>query len=319
MSIAFPKLDPDWLRAFLAVAEYGGVQAAARVLRLSQPALSTRIRRLEETLGNAVFDRSAQGMALTEAGRRLLPVARRLAAVMQEALEAVDPGAVDRARLSLRLGASTSLANFVLPSLIGEFAKERRLEGLDLRVGNTDEVLSWVRGGRVALGAVEGLKRAAGLHLEPFAQDEIVPVYAPDAVEKDLGLAIEKATRAGEIARLPILWRELGSGTRRVIEGRFKELGVSELSVNTEYTLGGTIALRGAALAGLGIAFLPRRAVGQELTLGSLREIGLRDLHIERTFSWVLPAGNLPQDLERFRRWIDAHFRSEGTKKRRPA
>ena len=81
--------------------------AASRAMHVSQPALSARLRRLEDAVGQALFDRSAQGMALTEAGRRLLPVARKLPKVLREALEAVDPAAGARLAGPLRLSAST--------------------------------------------------------------------------------------------------------------------------------------------------------------------------------------------------------------------
>ena len=301
-------MDPEWLVTFLTVAERGGVLAAARAMHVSQPALSARLRRLEDAVGQALFDRSAQGMTLTEAGHRLLPVARKLPKVLREAIEAVDPEAAARLTGPLRLSASTTLADFVLPPLLAKYMQTHRVPGLELRVGNTDEVLGAVRSGRVALGVVEGLRRAAGLHLEPFAYDEIVPVFAPDRLPRNILQKIHDTKTVNDLAKLPLLWREPGSGTRRVIEDAFQHEGVPVSELRIDFVLGGTLALRGAALAGLGIAFLPRRTIVQELMLGRLAVVDKPTLCVQRTFSWVTASGALPVELETFCNWINTHI-----------
>ncbi len=268
-----------------------------------------RIQRLEDSVGQALFDRSSQGMALTEAGKRLLPIARKLPRLLGEAVEAVDPAAAERRAGPLRLSVSTTLANFVFPTLLTEFTREKGLSGMELKVGNTNEVLAAVRSGRVALGAVEGLKRAPGVRLEPFLDDELLPVYSPDKLPPETRKALQEATTVEAFAQLPLLWREQGSGTRRVIEAMFKKQGVSVSSLGIDFVLGGTMALKGAALTGLGIAFLPRRAIGQELALGQLLEVLQPKLSVQRTFSWVLPAGELPRELETFHRWVNARLK----------
>lgn len=301
MKSAAPRIDPEWLTTFLAVSEQGGVLAASRMLHVSQPALSTRLRRLEAAVGKPLFDRSPRGMGLTEAGRRLLPVARKLAGVVAEALEAVEPEAV-RPAGPLRLAASTTLANHVLPPLLAEMARRHALPGMDLRVGNTDEVLAAVRHGRVALGAVEGLARAAGLRLEPLAQDELLPVCAPDRMAPEIRARVDGATTLKAFLKLPILWREPGSGTRRVIEEALRALGAKEKDMRADYVLGGTLALKGAVLAGMGVAFLPRSAITQELALKRLEIVPKPAPRVRRTFSWVLSPGTLPRELEVFMR-----------------
>lgn len=305
-----PQLNPEWLETFLAVAECGGVLAASRSMHISQPALSARLRRLEDTLGQALFERSAQGMSLTRAGHRLLPVARKLPSLLSEAMAAVDPGGRARPIGPLRLFVSTTLANFVLPSLLADYARTRDIPGLDVRVGNTEEVLGAVRGGRVALGAVEGLTRATGLLLEAFAQEEILPIYSPTRLSREIREKLEKCASARALAQLPLLWRESGSGTRRVVEEAFRRKGVSATALRADFVLGSTLALREGALAGLGVAFLPRRAVAQELASGLLCELTKPTLRIRRTFSWVrTPGAPLPPELEEFRRWVGSRIR----------
>ncbi|WPJ96524.1 LysR family transcriptional regulator [Coraliomargarita algicola] len=311
MKSTLPRLDPEWLSTFLAIAQHGGVLAASRALHLSQPTLSARIQRLEDAVGQSLFDRSSQGMQLNEAGKRLLPVAQKLPNLLREALEAVDPHTTQLLNSPIRLSASSTLSDFVFPKLLAEFLQTHSSSGIELRSENTDEVLAAVRSGRVSLGAVEGLTRAsAGLHLEPFAIDEIIPIYAPGQVNRELKQILSQPVSLEMLPQLPILWREPGSGTRRVIEEHLTQHGVRLQSLQPNFVFGRTMALKHATLAGLGIAFMPRRVLQQELALKRLRPIESLALSIERTFSWVIPPGELPPGLYAFYRWVNAYFQT---------
>jgi DNA-binding transcriptional LysR family regulator len=309
MKSTLPRLDPEWLSTFLAITQHGGVLAASRALHVSQPTLSARIQRLEDAVGQSLFDRSSQGMSLNEAGKRLLPVAQRLPNLLREALEAVDPHTTQLLNSPIRLSASSTISDFVFPKLLAEYLQTHSSSGIELRSENTDEVLAAVRSGRVSLGAVEGLTRVAGLHLEPFTIDEIIPIYAPGQVSKELKKQLAEPVTLEMLPQLPILWREPGSGTRRVIEEYFTKHGVRLQTLKPNFVFGSTMALKHATLAGMGIAFMPRRVLQQELALKRLREIESLNLSIERTFSWVIPSGELPPELNAFYRWVNAHFR----------
>jgi DNA-binding transcriptional LysR family regulator len=308
MKSPFPRIDPEWLTTFLAIAEHGGVLAASRAQHLTQPALSARLRRLEDAVGESLFERSRQGMRLSAAGKRLLPVARKIPMVLQEAVSVVDPAAAERFGGPLRLAASSTLADFVLPEWIARFAREHEIKGVELQAGNTDEVLAAVRGGRVPLGAVEGLKRAPGLKLRAFAKDEIIPVYSPFHLPRDLQEQLKWVKEPKDLIHFPILWREPGSGTRRVIEEMFHKAGVRIAELPMEWIFAGTLPLKRAALHGLGIAFLPRRALKIELASGQLTWLQSTGIQIERTFSWVQTTTDLPGPLEAFCRSVEASF-----------
>ncbi|WP_269524268.1 LysR family transcriptional regulator [Coraliomargarita parva] len=305
MKSPFPRMDPEWLTTFLAIAEHGGVLPAARALHLTQPALSARLRRLEDAVGESLFERSRQGMRLTPAGERLLPVARKLPLVLQEALAVVDPAAAERFGGPLRLAASSTLADFVLPEWIARFVREHDIKGVELRAGNTDEVLAAVRGGRVELGAVEGLKHAAGLKLCAFAKDHIIAVYSPTQLKPAIRKELKSVTSIEGLAQFPILWREPGSGTRRVIEEMFRHSGVQLSALSMEWVFAGTLSLKRAAIHGLGIAFLPSQTVQNEIENGQLTCLQAPSTGIERTFSWVQTSTDLPPVLEAFCRYVE--------------
>jgi DNA-binding transcriptional LysR family regulator len=297
------RLDSTALAVFLAVADHGGALPAARAIGRSQPAVSSRIRELEDRLGTALFFRSARGMALTEAGRELVGYARRTRALLAEAERRVSHRAAGGGG-RLVLATSTTPAAFVLAPLLADFAARRDCRGIDLHVGNTEQVLAAVREGIAPLGVVEGLGRASGVSLQPFLDDELVPVFAPDRADPELRRAASAVGSALDLAALPILWRESGSGTRRVVEQALARAGVPLSALRYDFVLGGTLAIKAAALAGLGVAFLPRCAIEQELALQRLVPVGpRRGLRIARQFRWAMPAGGVDEPMATFVRF----------------
>lgn len=274
--------EPQLLAAFLAVAERGGVSAAAAVLHLSQPAVTGQIRRLEEQLGAALFERRPRGMALTEAGRRFRQAAERAHEELSRAASGLARAAEPRGLIEL--WASTTIASYVLPPLLARFAAERPLVRVRLVSANTEEVLERVRGGAAELGLVEGHARAPGLRLLPFLEDELVAVADASFSPRRPGLAA--------LAERPILWREPGSGTRAVVERALRAAG-ARLEHGARFELGSTEAIKAAALAGLGIAFLSRWSMQRELALGLLKPVPGRGLTARRSFRWAMAGGGV--------------------------
>ncbi len=275
-------LDPRLLATFRAVAAAGRISAAARGLHLSQPAVTAQVRRLEEQCGVPLLTRSARGVTLTAPGRALLGYADRLAALLDDAAAALTTAPVARA---LVLGASTTIAAAVLPRLLASFARGGEL-AIRIEVGNTEQILERVRAGALPLALVEGLRRAPRVRLEPFLEDELVALVASDAPAPLLRLR-----HATDLRTAPIIWREPGSGTRAVVERALRHAIGKRAPLTRDVEMGSTEAVKGAALAGLGVAFLSRWTVRTELALGTLRALPLRDLAIARGFSWALPAG----------------------------
>ena len=214
-----PDLDPRRLETFRVVAQAGQVSGAARSLNLSQPAVTAQIRQLEAEVGRPLFTRHASGVELTETGRLLLDYARRVHRLLEEAGEQVR--AEQRAWGGLTLGASTTAAAYVLPEVLRGFLSAHQPSPLALEVGNTDEVLTWLREGRIPLALVEGLTRAPGLSLQPYLRDELVAVRAVRAPA-----ALAGVRTAADLAAVPLIWRESGSGTRVVVERALRKMRV---------------------------------------------------------------------------------------------
>jgi DNA-binding transcriptional LysR family regulator len=275
------------------VAQSGQVSGAARRLNLSQPAVTAQIRQLEAQIGRPLFIRHVTGMKLTETGRLLLDYARRIRGLLDEVGEQImEEG---RTGGELRLGASTTAAAYILPPMFQGFLPSHRSASLVLEVGNTEEALHWVREGRVPLALVEGLTRAPGLFLEPYLKDELVAVRAARAPE-----FLAAVRTSADLAGVPLIWREPGSGTRAVVE---RALGKIRVPGGLDLVVGDTESIKSCVLLGLGIGFLSRWSIQRELARGSLVVIPLPDLSILRTFSWVQVGGGLTGQAATFLHW----------------
>jgi molybdate transport repressor ModE-like protein len=293
-------LDPRKLETFRVVAQTGQISGAARNLNLSQPAVTAQIRQMEAEVGQPLFTRHASGVELTEAGRLLLDYARRVRVLLEEASERILGG--DHLGGELRLGASTTAAAYILPPVLHTFLVDHRPAPLVLEVGNTEEVLSWVREGRLPLGLVEGLTRAPGLSLEPYLKDELVPVRV---VRAPAPLAAVR--NAADLGGVPLIWREPGSGTRVVVERALRKIRVPRLPVASDLVVGDTESIKSLVLLGLGIGFLSRWSIQREVAQRSLEVIPLADLSIHRTFSWVQGGGGATGQIAAFLRHAMAH------------
>ncbi|MEG9437616.1 LysR family transcriptional regulator [Edaphobacter sp. HDX4] len=279
------------LKVFRTVAEVMSFRKAAEVLHLSQPAVSQQIRTLEQEAGVQLFDRAggnARGtqIALTEAGRILLQYAQRVAALMAEAEGAI---AALNHEISgeLKLGASTTIAQYLLPRILGAFLKQYPHVRLSLISGNTEQIAEAAASGRVALGMIEGPAMRRDLKTELMAPDELVLVVNPTHEWAQRKAPIPPA----ELVTVPLLMRERGSGSRRVVERALKALGTSLKTLEIAMELDSTEAILSAVEAGLGVGFVSRWAVRRSVRLGTLRVVQVADLKIMREFRFAWAAG----------------------------
>jgi DNA-binding transcriptional LysR family regulator len=280
-------LDAKLLLSFRAVVMAGKISAAAKALHLSQPAVTGQMRQLEEQCGVPLLVRSVRGVTPTKAGQELLSYAEKIEHLLEEA-SAVLAGTT-QAGGELVLGASTTIASYVLPGLVAEFVRKTSDVSVRIEVGNTDQILALVTEGVVPLGFVEGLSRAPRLRVERFLRDELVPVVAADAPA-----ALRHIRRAPDLLRSPIIWREPGSGTRAVVERALKQAVGRRPPLPGDLQIGASEGIKAAAMAGLGVAFLSRWSIRTEVALGRLRIVELPDLTLPRDFSFALPAATVP-------------------------
>ncbi|MBV8226157.1 MAG: LysR family transcriptional regulator [Verrucomicrobia bacterium] len=301
-------LDLRLLRSFLTVAECGKVSTAAKQLHLSQPAVTAHVRRLEEIVGQPLISRSTRGVRLTTHGHTL----RTLSAEIQNTLSRIEASFRSQHKLSgeLRFGASLTIASHLIPMLLAEFSRAYPTIQFDLRVDNSQVVLESVREGLYPFGLVEGSQSAAGLRLEQFIEDEVVLVAGTNPTFRSYQRLAASVATAQDLAKLPLIWREAGSGTRVIVEKTMRKLGIQPKLLAYQYVLAGIEAIKTATMQCMGFAFLSRWSVQNELALGRLRIVRIADLLVRRGFYWALPSGALGEPSDTFVRFCNG-YRSE--------
>jgi DNA-binding transcriptional LysR family regulator len=276
---------------FRSVCEHLSFRRAAEELHLSQPAVTQQIKALEDELSTRLLDRTGGRVVLTPAGRilkkRAIEVAEMVALTMEElaALSGEHSGV-------LRAGSSTSIAQYVLPRMLGCFKREHPRVKLQIRSGNTEEVVDWLIEGRIEIGLIEGPALRKDVRVEAFMEDELVLLFpANHPWKKRQSLTIE------DLKGAPFLLRERGSGTRRVLEAALQKAGLKMKDLEVAMELDSSEAIISSVESGLGIGFVTRAAVLPRLPLGRIATARIVGLRISRNFSLVYPAGPRPEGL----------------------
>ena len=289
------SIDPRRLETLRVVALAGKISTAAKLLHLSQPAVTAQIRALEEECGRALLVRSSHGVSPTAWGFKLLETAKEVHELLADAASSLGEG--EEPAGELVLAASMTTAAYVIPQLLAGFRAVHGPIPFRLEVANTAQVTEWLASGRIPLGMVEGRSRSPHIRLERYLNDELVPVAAPSAAE------FRTVSSAADLVKVPLLLREPGSGSRDIVERALaRVLGAKQVLRGT-LQLGSNQSVKMAAVAGLGVAFMSRWSVRLELAAGKLRILPIRDLRIERTFSWATTAPKLRGVEGRFLSW----------------
>jgi DNA-binding transcriptional LysR family regulator len=281
------------LRIFTVVADQMSFSRAAEALYISQPAVSKAVRELEKQLGVALFERGAGRMTLTEAGSLLHERGRAILAIEQTAEEDLQALAGLQAGV-LRIGASTTIATYLLPPVIAAFLGSHPTIDLRLTIRNTQAIVSLLLDYRLDVALVEGPVADARIRSEPWRPDELVVIAAPDhpLVRSAGGAPVPADRLRGEL----FMVREPGSGTREVAEAALAQKGIR---LARTVQLGSTEAVKEAVAAGLGLAILSQAAIADQLSLGKLAVLPLADLAITRVFTRLHLIGRTPSPAAR--------------------
>jgi DNA-binding transcriptional LysR family regulator len=245
-----------------------------------------QIKALESELGVRLFDRSGGKITLTRQGSVLTGYADKLASLASEAEQKLgcSEGSISG---ELALGASTTIAQYVLPRLLGAFQSEYPKVQFSLHSGNTSEVVRCLLDGRVALGLIEGPAREHGVRTEPFMEDELVLITSPTLDSARLSPSRFVATN--------LLMREHGSGSRSVVELALEKADFKLKAFKKVMELDSTEAIKSAVEAGLGVGFVSRWAIAKELELGTLRVAEVSGVRATRHFTLISRTGPEPQ------------------------
>jgi DNA-binding transcriptional LysR family regulator len=268
------------LQVFHTVARLLSFTKAAETLHMTQPAVTFQVRQLEEHFNTRLFDRTHNRISLTDAGQRVYEYAQRIFELYDEMENAVRE-MTGEIRGIVLIGASTTIAEYMLPALLGDFKHKYPDVNVQLKVSNSDGIVQMVENNVIDLGVVESPVLNKNLVVENCRMDQLVAIVPPKHP-----LAKKRRISIQELFAHPYICREEGSGTREVITEYVNAQGVNSNEVNVSMELGSPEAVKGAVEAGMGVSIISRATINKELKLGTLAQLTL-DPPLERPFSFV--------------------------------
>jgi DNA-binding transcriptional LysR family regulator len=277
------------LKVFRVVADNLNYRRAADELHITQPAVTAQIKSLEESLGIALFDRAGRDTRLTLAGTTLLQYVRQIEAISNDAIAALAPfGGLEGAELNV--GASHTIADYLLPTLLPQLLRKWPRLRAHLTSGSTTEVLQALALHQIGIALIEAPAHRPGLRIEAFAEDELTLIVAPDH-----RWAKREVISTVEMVQEPILLREVGSGMRRFVEDYLEQNGILRQQLHSFVDMDSTEGIIVAVESGLGIGFVPSLALGKALRLGAVKALRLENGPIRRKLSIVWLNGPDPK------------------------
>ena len=268
------------LQVFHTVARLLSFTKAAESLHMTQPAVTFQVRQLEEYFNTRLFDRTHNRISLTEAGGRVYRYADGIFALYSEMENAVRDLTGEVSGV-LMVGASTTVAEYMLPALLGDFKKKYPEVTIRLSVANSDAIVAMVENNSIDLGVVESPVHNKNLVVETCRVDQMVLIVPPGHE-----LAGRDSVPISALLEYPYICREEGSGTREVILDQLKQTSIDSTNLDVVMELGSPEAVKGAVEAGMGISIVSRATIAKELELGTLLAINIEP-PMERPFSFV--------------------------------
>jgi DNA-binding transcriptional LysR family regulator len=268
------------LQVFHTVARLLSFTKAAESLHMTQPAVTFQVRQLEEYFNTRLFDRTHNRISLTDAGKRVYEYADDifdLYAQMDNAVRDIT-GEISGV---LIIGASTTIAEYMLPSLLGDFKKKYPDVNVHLKVSNSDGIVSMVENNDIDLGVVESPVMNKNLVVERCRDDQLVAIVPPQHALSD-----HKKVKLSDLLDHAYIAREEGSGTREVIEEYLTSAGMKPADLHVAMELGSPEAIKGAVEASMGVSIVTEVTIHKELQLGTLVALELEP-PLVRPFSFV--------------------------------
>ncbi|MFB6568902.1 LysR substrate-binding domain-containing protein [Streptomyces noursei] len=285
-SAHLPLRTPDLesLRLLVLVADLGSLGRAAERLRISQPSASRRLSTLERGLGLVLLDRTRRGSRLTLAGQVVTGHARSVLAELDDLLTGAGK-LRDRREAELRVAASLTIAEYLLPTWISELRSRRPELYIGLHVTNSEHVPELVEAGEADIGFIEGPRLSRVMSTRQVAEDRLVVVVDPGHP----WARRREPLSARELSRTPLVLRESGSGTRQTLDRALHLAGCDRARPLVE--LGSTAAVRGAVIAGTGPSVLSELAVRGDIVEGRLTGVEVAGVDLTRDLRAVWPTG----------------------------
>ncbi len=290
------------LKVFCSAAHNLSFTKASKELYVSQPAISKHIQELETEYGTRLFERLGTRIALTPDGELLLSHAEKILKHYKQ-LDFEMNLLSQRHTGELRLGASTTIAQYVLPPYLATFQQKFKLIKLSLLNGNTRDIEKAIEEHRIDLGLIEGSSRQNHLHYTPFMRDELVCITSTRSQ-----LAQYDEITLEEFGRLPLVIRESGSGSLEVLEKALARHQMKLSQLNIIMQMGTTEGIKRFLYHTDSVGVVSIQAVSSEIADGKLKVIEISGFDCEREFCFVQNAGQTGGVESDFMRYMTRKF-----------
>ncbi len=290
------------LKVFYTVSQKLSFTKAASELFITQPAVTRHINELEQQLGVALFKRHGNSISLTPPGQTLVRYAGQIfqlyAALENElaAFSTINDG-------SLRIGASTTLAQYVLPRILAQFRSAHPRIQVSFSTGNSEWIEHQVMEEKIDIAIVEGKSHHPQIMYEPFVKDEIVLV-----TQSQSQWASKTEIKTEQIRRIPLVIREQGSGTLDVVYEALNQVHIHPKELQIEIQLENTESIKQYLLYSQSAAFLSIHSITTELQQNQLAIIDIKGMDIYRTFQFIRLHGQTNKLATLFQRFCTTHY-----------
>ncbi len=274
-------MDIRALEVFCKIVELRSFSKAAEAVYLTQPTVSGHIKNLEEFLGLRLLDRLGREVVPTKAGELLYRYAKQVLAIRSQAIQALE-GYKGSLKGHLLIGGSNIPGDYILPALLAQFKVRYPDISIALKIAGSREIVRGVLEGIYEMGAVGAKFDDGQLVYRKLVEDELIlalPSGHPWAKRDVVSLA--------DLLKEPVILREAGSGSRKVLEEALLAHGVDLKALKVVAELGSTEAIRQAVKGGAGVTVISRRAVEEDLIRGTMATVPLKGARLTRDFFLV--------------------------------
>lgn len=285
------------LKVFYAVANRLSFTKAANELNISQPAVTKHIKEIENQLNTKLFDRKGTTIQLTESGKILFVYAEKNRQLYRD-LEFAIAQLNKQEKGKLKIGASTTIAQYILPEILAKFNSYYKDINIELVTHNSEDIATLLKSGKIDLGIVEGESKSSYFDYQKFKKDEIVLVCKTDHP------LVNKNFKTKDLYDVDLIVREQGSGTQEFIQNQLKKSGVDIQKLNIIMQLGSSESIKNYLLHSEAMAFLSISTILPELKNNQLSVIDIKNFSIERDFNFITLKGEQSDLIDLFRKFI---------------
>ncbi|QDP86101.1 LysR family transcriptional regulator [Chryseobacterium sp. SNU WT5] len=286
------------LKVFYTVANRLSFTKAANELNISQPAVTKHIKEIENQLNTRLFNRNGTSIQLTESGHILMNYAEKIRNLSRD-LEFDISQLNKQQKGKLKIGASTTIAQYILPEILAKFNSYYKDINIELVTHNSEDISTLLKNGQIDLGIVEGESKSSYFDYQKYKRDEIVLVC------KENHPLVNKNFKIKDLYDIDLIIREQGSGTQEFIQNQLKKSGIELKKLQIIMQLGSSESIKNYLLHSEAMAFLSISTILPELKNNQLSVIDIKNFSIERDFNFITLKGEQSELIHLFMKFVN--------------